>query len=29
MARWTIPTPEEATLAVVYYAEHDAYQPAE
>lgn len=23
----TTPTPEEATLAVIYYAEHDAYQP--
>lgn len=22
-----IPTPEEATLAVIYYGEHDAYQP--
>ncbi|MFD0730914.1 hypothetical protein [Planotetraspora mira] len=20
------PTPEEATLAIIYYAEHDAYQ---
>ena len=23
------PTPEEATLAIIYYAEHDAYLPAE
>ena len=23
------PTPEEATLAVIYYAEHDAYMPTE
>ena len=22
-----IPTPEEATIAVIYYGEHDAYQP--
>ena len=22
-----IPTPEEATMAVIYYGEHDAYQP--
>ncbi len=24
-----IPTPEEATLAIVYYGEHDAYQPVQ
>jgi hypothetical protein len=24
-----IPTPEEATLAVIYYGEHDAYQPVD
>lgn len=24
-----IPTPEEATLAVIYYGEHDAYEPPE
>jgi len=24
-----IPTPEEATYAVIYYGEHDAYQPVE
>ncbi|MBB4763806.1 hypothetical protein [Actinoplanes digitatis] len=23
----TIPTPEEATFAVIHYGEHDAYQP--
>lgn len=23
------PTTEEATLAIIYYAEHDAYQPVE
>ena len=23
------PTPEEATLAIIYYAEHDAYMPTE
>jgi len=24
-----VPTPEEATYAVIYYGEHDAYQPVE
>jgi len=24
-----IPSPEEATLAVIYYGEHDAFQPLE
>jgi len=24
-----IPTPEAATLAIIYYAEHDAYEPVE
>jgi hypothetical protein len=23
------PTADEATLAIIYYAEHDAYQPVE